>query len=121
MFWSEIDFFKEKDFACPCCGRNFIDLKLVMKLDLARTIAGIPFIINSACRCEKHNYDVGGSVTSSHKEGLAVDIKCVNSVDRFIIINALIRVGFVRILIYKNFIHVDIDSSKSQNIISFMN
>ena len=120
MFWSEIVFFKKDDFSCSCCGKNFINLKLVMMLNLARIIAGIPFIINSACRCEKHNFNVGGSDTSSHKKGLAVDIRCTNAVNRFIIISALMRVGFTRILIYKNFIHVDIDSSKPQSIISFM-
>ena len=49
--------------------------------------------------------------------GLAVDISCNSSRDRSIILTALIDSGFTRIGIGKTFIHVDLDKSKSQNVI----
>jgi len=89
----------------------------LLKLDEAREYAGIPFVINSAYRSPKHNKKVGGKPNSSHIKGLAVDIRCNTSRNRFIILDALIAVGFNRIGIADSFIHVDLDLSKSDNVI----
>jgi zinc D-Ala-D-Ala carboxypeptidase len=88
-------------------------------LDAARTLAGIPFHINSGYRCVKHNADkqVGGSPTSSHLIGVAVDLRCELSSERFIILYALLDAGFKRIGIGGSFIHVDLDLMKPQNVI----
>jgi zinc D-Ala-D-Ala carboxypeptidase len=91
---------------------TFID----MLID-ARALANIPFIISSGYRTEKHNKKVGGVKNSSHLKGLAVDIKCTDSISRFIILNALQQVGFNRIGIAKSFIHCDIDIDKPKNVI----
>jgi len=118
VFWSEISHFKKNEFVCGCgCGLNIISHPLVEKLEKARTIARIPFSINCGCRCKQHNLAVGGSVTSSHIKGYAVDIHVANSNDRFIIIEALMTVGFKRLGVYKNFIHCDNDNDKIQNVI----
>ena len=54
--WSDINYFKDYEFTCKCgCGLNNISEELVFNLDEARDISQIPFKINSACRCEKHN------------------------------------------------------------------
>lgn len=119
-FWSSIRYFKKIEFACKCgCEHNNISHKLVDKLNKARFIAQIPFKLNSACRCEKHNAseEVKGSKTSSHLKGYAVDIRVNNSVDRFKILSALVAVGFTRIGVYKNFIHCDNDNDKTKNVI----
>lgn len=89
----------------------------LLKLDEAREYAGIPFVINSAYRSLKHNKKVGGKPNSSHIKGLAVDIRCNTSRNRFIILDALIAVGFNRIGVADTFIHVDLDLSKSDNVI----
>ena len=99
--------FKMSEFDCKCCGKADMDMDFLRKLDIARETAGIPFIITSGYRCEKHNRAVGGSPTSTHPEGIAADILCDDSVKRFKIINALLAVGFKRIGIGKDFIHVD--------------
>lgn len=118
IFWSSIPFFKEYEFRCKCgCEFNCISHKLVEKLNKARFIADVPFVINSACRCRNHNVAVGGSVTSSHLKGFAIDIKVHNDSERFIILNALLTVGFKRLGVYKNFIHCDIDNDKHENVI----
>lgn len=87
------------------------------KLDEAREIANIPFIINSAYRSPEHNAKIGGKPNSSHIKGLAVDISVTNSRQRFIVLNALLNVGFTRIGIADTFIHVDLDNEKSKDVI----
>lgn len=86
------------------------------KLDEAREYAGIPFIINSAYRSPSHPLSIKNP-TSSHIKGLAVDISAKDSRERFLILDALIAVGFNRIGIADTFIHVDMDFDKSQNVI----
>jgi len=111
-----MNYFKIKEFECPCCGENLISPTLVSKLNNAREIAGVPFVINSGYRCEKHNKEVGGSPTSSHLKGLAADIKTAGSRNRFKILNALIKAGFTRLGIGESFIHCDIDKTKAQEV-----
>ena len=111
-------YFKLSEFDCKCgCGRNNIDPALVEMLDKARGFAGVPFIINSGCRCFQHNFDEGGSPTSSHVRGFAVDIATETSMDRWLILYALIRVGFNRIGIGNGFIHADVDDAKTQGVV----
>lgn len=93
-----------------------MNVNFLAKLDEAREIAEIPFIINSAYRTKEHNKKVGGKPNSSHLRGLAVDIKATDSRTRFLVLQALISVGFNRIGIAKTFIHVDDDESKSKEV-----
>lgn len=94
-----------------------MDGDFLNKLDSSRKLAGIPFIINSAYRSKEHNKQIGGTPNSSHLKGLAVDISVKDSRTRYIILKSLIKVGFNRIGIASNFIHVDDDISKSKNVI----
>ncbi len=111
-------YFTLDEFDCRCgCGKNNINLNLIAYLDEARELAQVPFIINSGCRCEKHNRRVKGSRTSSHLRGLAADIKATNSKTRFAILQSLFMVGFSRIGIHKRFIHVDIDHKKPSTVV----
>ena len=106
-------YFLSREFDCKCgCGLNNIDPKLISMLDEARGIIGIPLVISSGCRCKQNNKDAGGSITSSHLTGLAVDIKCYNSQTRYKLIMALSDAGFNRFGISKTFIHTDIDKLK---------
>jgi len=94
-----------------------MDESFLLKLDEAREYAGIPFIINSAYRSPEQNAKVGGVSNSSHIKGLAVDISAKDSRQRFLILDALIAVGFNRIGIANTFIHVDLDFDKSEDVI----
>ncbi len=112
-------YFKDKEFECKCgCGYNDISPTLREKLNAAREEAGVPFIITSGCRCEAHNKAVGGVANSSHTKGLAVDISATSST-RYKIGRALLN-NFSRVLIDYNrsFIHVDVDTTKPQNVLS---
>lgn len=114
-------YFTDKEFTCKCgCGFNNISADLVEVLDDLRENLGQPIKLNSACRCEDHNKKVGGSSTSSHVKGLAVDISCQDSTLRHNILKFLLndsknRVS--RIGIAKTFIHIDIDNDKPKNLI----
>jgi len=110
-------FFKPEEFRCPCCGEVKIDPLLVSMLDAAREMAGVPFIITSGYRCERHNREVGGKPDSAHLKGLAADIATSSAEERYKIFEALIRVGFRRLGIGKDFVHADIDPRKPQGLL----
>jgi uncharacterized protein YcbK (DUF882 family) len=94
-----------------------MDAELLDKLNATRHTAGIPFVITSGYRTKAHNKTVGGVNGSSHTKGLAVDIKCKSGTDRSKIIRAALKNGFTRIGISNNFIHLDVDEDKVQNVI----
>ncbi len=96
---------------------QLMDPELLDMIDKAREIYGKPIRVTSGYRTEDHNRKVGGVDSSSHLKGLAIDVACVRSNDRFEMLTALIEVGFNRIGVASTFIHVDIDKGKSQNVI----
>ena len=121
MLKSEIKYFTKKELACPCCGLFNINEFSLKKIDLLRELLGTPLFINSACRCRKHNVDIGGKEFSSHlcsssQESFAFDVACKDAHERFLIIRAAIRVGFHRIGVYEDFIHLDDDLKKRSSI-----
>ena len=117
----DLRYFKLDEFDSPDdegSGSN-MELGFLLKLDTCRDVAGIPFKVNSGYRTPKHNKKIGGVKNSSHTNipCNAVDISATTSIERFKIIQSALRVGFTRIGIGKNFIHLDTDTNKSQNII----
>lgn len=114
-------YFEPQEFECKCevCGMGLADMdeKLVQRLDLARSIAKVPFKVTSAVRCKTYNVKIRGRKNSAHLTGNAVDIRCTDSSKRFLIIDALLRVGFNRIGIYDTFIHVDNDDTKPARVV----
>ena len=95
-----------------------MDVYFIRKLDEAREIAGIPFKVNSGYRSPFHNTKVGGVKDSSHIKipCCAADIEAKDSKTRFLIISSAIKAGINRIGIGKNFIHLDSDITKSQDV-----
>ena len=106
----------EYEFDCKCCGMNNADPVLIWRTRIARDLAGVPFHITSGCRCRLSNGYSGYSPTSSHILGLAVDIRCTTSGDRFRIKKSLYDAGFTRIGHGPDFIHADIDRAKPQMV-----
>lgn len=112
-------YFNENEFDCQCgCGLGIdqMDEYVLLMIEEAREIADTPFIITSAIRCKKHNHRIGGSATSSHLSGHALDIDIIDNRIRFIIKKSLYDAGFTRIGDSKGggFIHVDNDPGKNQ-------
>jgi uncharacterized protein YcbK (DUF882 family) len=113
----DIKYFTDEEFTCPCgCGITLVSQLLASRLDRARDLYGKPIVINSGFRCITHNADVGGKVSSSHRRGLAVDIRVDNSTDMLKLVRVLLAVGFKRIGIGDGFVHVDVDPRKAQNV-----
>ena len=112
-------YFNYEEFDSPDAqgSGQLMDPKLLEMIDEAREIYGKPIHVTSGYRTETHNRKVGGVSSSSHLKGLAIDVACVKSDDRFEMLTALLEVGFNRIGVAGTFIHVDIDKDKSQNVI----
>ncbi len=86
-----------------------MDAELLEKLNLARDISGVPFVITSSYRTPESNAKVGGKPNSAHLRGTAVDIAISDGSQRFAILKGLLASGFTRIGVAKSFIHADID------------
>ena len=113
-------YFQPSEFACKCgrCGggADRMASDLLDRLDEARAMAGIPFVISSGYRCPAHNKAVGGVADSAHTRGYAADIRCTDSHTRFAVLRALLEVAFRRIELAPTWIHVDCDPDKARDV-----
>ena len=114
--------FQQSEFACACCGLDCIDPMFVWSLEHSRISVGIPYVVTSGVRCDKHNKDVGGAATSAHVPReidyplvKCSDIRCDNMYDRKRMLQDMSK-RFRHIGIAKTFIHVDDDPSKPEGI-----
>lgn len=105
----EIDYFAPYEFirCVPSCTKGQMDIDFLKRLNKARRIAGIPFILNCAYRSSDYDKSKGRTGNSFHCVGRAVDIKCLDSSSRAVMVSSLIRAGFHGIGISNTFIHVD--------------
>lgn len=108
---------RDPRFACPCCGENHINPRLVFYIEEIEKARAIKLKVNSGYRCEAHNRTVRGSSTSSHCRGHAVDVACEYSRERYEIIKIAMRLGIHRIGIGKTFLHLDIDRHKDPEVV----
>lgn len=93
-----------------------MDHVFIAKLQKLRNQVNFPIIITSGFRTHEHNIKVNGSVNSSHLRGFAADISCDTSYHRFRILKAAFKVGFLRVGIGKDFIHLDNDPNKPSRL-----
>ncbi|WP_010520484.1 D-Ala-D-Ala carboxypeptidase family metallohydrolase [Aquimarina agarivorans] len=97
-----------------------IDPLLVYRLQLLAQKSGYPIFswISSGVRTPYWNRKVGGVRNSSHEipNCKAVDIKALNKTIRNRLVFIAREVGFKRIGVGKTFVHLDIDTNKSQNV-----
>lgn len=100
----------------PGSGLN-MNKSFVFHLDLLRAECGFPLFVVSGYRTPEHNKEVGGTPNSSHLKGLAADLKTSSSKQRYKLLGAAIKLGFRRIGINKNTIHLDVDPDKAQGVI----
>ena len=121
---SKFRYFSYSEFDSPDSkgsGHRMSD-EFILMLDEARNCAGIPFKITSGFRTKEHNESLRkrgfkAVKNSAHLKGLAADISCTTSAKRWLIVDALIFAGITRIGIGRNFIHADIDESKTPYLI----
>lgn len=101
----------------PPCEITDMQPDFLALLDRVRESAGIPLVLNSAYRTVPYEKSKGRPGTSSHCLGIAVDIRCNTSANRYKIVRAAIKCGVPRIGIGKTFVHLDTDYNKPTNII----
>ena len=111
--------FKESEFrrCTPSCSMQDMQQSTMRQLDLARDIAGIPFVLNSAYRSKAWEVKKGRPGTSSHTKGLAVDIRCNTDANRYKIVKAALECGVRRIGIAQTYIHIDCADDHAQDVI----
>ena len=110
--------FNSSEFECSCgkCDTQYIDDKLIEKLEIVREKFGKPIRVTSGYRCPTHNKAIGGKDNSSHVSGLAGDITpkliTLDSLDELyeICYNTFNNIGDGR---NKKFIHVDVRPPKA--------
>lgn len=107
--------FSEKELSCRCgCGLNNVTPKLLALAEKVRSLLKEPMIVHCACRCKKHNADVGGSPTSKHLTGQAMDFHCAH-LPPLVIYNVIVKAwhnGKLSLLggvgVYDWGIHIDV-------------
>ena len=108
--------FKRAEFACKCgCGFDDVDLGLVSLLEMIRSEFNAPIAVNSGCRCETYNAEVGGATNSQHLYGKAADIS-IRGVSPSVVADFIDEVfpdqlGLGR---YRTFTHVDNRNCKAR-------
>lgn len=109
--------FDSSEFTCKCgCNKNYIDRKLVEKLENLRgDMNAHSIVITSGYRCPSHSVAVGGQSTDAHTVGIAAD--CIVYKEKGIpydvetVAEYAERLGFTGIGLMKdNAIHLDIRS-----------
>jgi len=116
--WEGIKFFKPEEFDDPTekGSGSKMNIEFVKLLDLIRGDCDFPFEINSGYRTPEHNEQVGGKFDSAHTKGVAADISCNDSVERFAILKAAFNRGVKRIGIGSNFVHLDMSFDLPQGV-----
>lgn len=103
------DYFPSVEFerCTPKCFKCQMIDSFLIKLNSARHMAGVPFILNSAYRTSSWDKNHGRSGNGYHTKGRAVDVRCMDSETRAKIVTAAICCGLNGIGIYRTFIHLD--------------
>lgn len=99
--FSDLEFARIGCLKSDCCSAS------LRRLERLREVVNEPLILTSAYRTPAHERANGRSGKSAHTLGCAFDISCTTDALRYKIVTAAIKVGFNRIGIGKNFVHVD--------------
>lgn len=108
--------FSRSEFACKCgCGFQTVDVDLLAIIETVRCKYRKPVIINSACRCDEHNENIGGSYGSKHKQGIAADIvvKGVDPATVYTYLDDMYPTSY-GIGKYESFTHIDVRPNKAR-------
>ena len=94
--WADLHHFEPEEFNAP----EQMQLSTLSKLDAARDVADIPFVVKNVKQFREGD-------DKSHGTGHGVDIEALTSQARYRIVSAAIAVGFNRIGIYDLHVHLD--------------
>jgi zinc D-Ala-D-Ala carboxypeptidase len=109
MNWADYPYFTKAEFDCKHSGKNEMQPEFMAKLQLLREKYGRPMIVTSGYRHWTHPVEARkGHTTGEHTRGTCADIACTSGAERYKIIQLALQLGFPRIGIAKNFIHLGI-------------
>ena len=109
MNWADYPYFTKVEFDCKHTGKNEMQPEFMAKLQLLREKYGRPMIVTSGYRHWTHPVEARkGHTTGEHTRGTCADIACTSGAERYKIIQLALELGFPRIGIAKNFIHLGI-------------
>ena len=109
MNWADYPYFTKAEFDCKHTGKNEMQPEFMAKLQLLREKYGRPMIVTSGYRHWTHPVEARkGHTTGEHTRGTCADIACTSGAERYKIIQLALDLGFPRIGIAKNFIHLGI-------------
>jgi uncharacterized protein YcbK (DUF882 family) len=111
--------FNLSEFECSCCKTVKLDGRIVSLLQKIRERVNSPLHINSGYRCPKHNKDIGGSPTSQHMDGLAVDLACPSKITLVKFNDIAKECGAVRVGMYvaSNFLHISVTDQHKNGVL----
>lgn len=102
-------YFKIEDFDCQATGNNGMSEEFIHRLDELREACGFPFYVTSGYRDpEGHPIEKKKSQPGTHAQGIAADIKVDGGVQRMLVVQKALELGFTGVGVAKHFIHVDI-------------
>ena len=115
---------REFERCTPPCSIEDVNQELLNRLDTLREACGIPLLLSCAYRTKEWDRSRGRTGNSAHTEidkennpdCKAVDIRCYSDATRMLIVSRAIELGFTRVGIENSFIHLDISTILSQNV-----
>lgn len=110
-------YFTEKEFNDIGCSLSDMNEDFMILIEKIRKICDFSFIITSAYRTKEYELKKGRNGTSSHCKGIAIDIKANKDSEKYLIVQTALSCGINRIGIGSNFVHLDVDKDKTQNVI----
>lgn len=99
--------FDISEFDCTHTGRNEMEKGFLERLDILRDRCGFPFVITSGFRDVTHPKEAHKPVGGYHTQGVAADIKVTGGVQRRMVVEQALQMGFSGIGVAKDFVHVD--------------
>lgn len=108
--------FTKEELQCKCCGKFSMANKFKISLQALRYLTG-QLLVNSGCRCWKHNLAEGGEATSCHlctsSNGSILEASACDLVPVEVSLDSLYLIAkksglFNEVILYrkKNFVHV---------------
>lgn len=94
-----------------------VDSRLLKMLSFIAEHVSFDVNVTSAFRSVEHEKSKGRDGSSSHCKGLAVDIAVKDSFERACLLFQAFNIGFPRIGVGSNFLHLDIDVDKAHPVV----
>ena len=103
---SQFKYFKLEDFDCQETGENGMSIEFIERLDGLRSVCGFPFIVTSGYRSPDHSIEARKEKPGQHAQGIAADIKVVGGVQRRILVEKALQMGFTGVGVDLSLIHI---------------